>query len=296
MDVQYISSGSLNVVFHEADLLALEKRLHWQRQQGVEGELLNAESLQRLEPGLSTEAKAAVYYPEEAHIYAPQYVKALAKACMHEGVTIREGFKVTEVKDSAGLPVIQGWCERERIRLAYDYTVICTGAWSSQFAAEAGFDIPIYPIRGQICAYDIKGDMPVRHMIFSSQGYVVAKANGTLVAGASEDIAGFQTTVTEKGIQRLQRWSTKLIPQLGKLQPFHRWAGLRPATQDGYPLIGFLPELPQVMMAAGHYRNGILLSPVTARLVSQLIEGEARCIGIQSFRPERFDRPLSVLI
>ena len=116
---------------------------------------------------------------------------------------------------------------------------------------------------------------PVQHMVFGNQGYLVGKENGTLVCGASEDVAGFDTTVTDKGIDRLRKWNKQAFPFLEEKDPFHRWAGLRPSTQDGLPLIGPLSSSDgRVVFAVGHYRNGILLSPVTAELAADFIEGK----------------------
>ncbi|QDH21173.1 FAD-dependent oxidoreductase [Saccharibacillus brassicae] len=170
-----------------------------------------------------------------------------------------------------------------------DRLVVCTGAWAGGWAGRFGLRLPVQPIRGQICAYAWGAEqVPLRHMVFGSQGYLVQKANGTLVCGASEDVAGFDTSVTEHGIARLTRWNKRMLPALEKAQPFHRWAGLRPATLDGRPLIGRLPGAERVIFAAGHYRNGILLSPVTAKRVADCAEGREAEPWQHAFRPERF--------
>lgn len=170
-----------------------------------------------------------------------------------------------------------------------DRLVVCTGAWAGSLSGRLGLRLPVQPIRGQICAYAWGEDRaPVRHMIFCSQGYLVQKANGTLVCGASEDVAGFDTSVTERGISRLMRWNKRVLPALEQAQPFHRWAGLRPATLDGRPLIGRLERAERVIFAAGHYRNGILLSPATAKQVADCAEGRPAQPWQRAFRPERF--------
>ena len=163
------------------------------------------------------------------------------------------------------------------------------GAWAQELVDTFGIAIPVYPIRGQICAYSTAGEGDaVRHMVFSNQGYLVSKGNSTLVCGASEDVSGFDTTVTEKGIGRLMKWNKQVLPCLESKRPFHRWAGLRPATQDGLPLIGFLKSSDRIVFATGHYRNGILLSPATAKLVADLIEGNETADFNQAFLPDRF--------
>ncbi|NGZ76508.1 glycine oxidase ThiO [Saccharibacillus alkalitolerans] len=288
MDFEYTECGSLYAAYHEADLLALESRLGWQRRHGSSGVILRGEALRAAEPGLSPSVVAALRTPEESHIYAPDFVEALQAACLKAGVVIRERLGALEPTE---------WERRAEVRapesggeaFRADRLVVCTGAWAGAWSGRFGLRLPVQPIRGQICAYEWEeGRAAVRHMIFCSQGYLVQKANGTLVCGASEDVAGFDTSVTERGIARLLRWNKRVLPALETAEPFHRWAGLRPATLDGRPLLGRLERAERVIFAAGHYRNGILLSPVTAKLVADCAEGRPPQPWQRAFRPDRF--------
>ncbi|MFC6332847.1 glycine oxidase ThiO [Paenibacillus septentrionalis] len=285
MSFEYTSSGSLYVVQHDADLLVLEGRLHWQRKYGSTGRIIEGDELFQLEPLLSRQVRAALYTPEECHLYAPDYVLALEQACRNLGVRIYEHVGQVELLE---------WNNEVTVRAADgrifggDQLLVCSGAWAQQTTEVLGMSVPIYPIRGQICAYDRKAH-PVNHMVFSSQGYVVGKENGSLVCGASEDVAGFDTNVTEQGIERLKRWNKHIFPALDGMKPFHSWAGLRPSTQDGMPLIGRLSgEKSRILLAAGHYRNGILLSPATAKLISDIAEQKDVAAYNIAFSPERF--------
>jgi glycine oxidase len=291
---EYTNSGTLLAAYHEADVFALEERLQWQRPFGSQGRIVAGDELFRMEPLLSRDTVAAMHIPVESHVYAPDYVRALKDACLREGVRIEERLQTVEVQE---------WREALQLRTGTgetytgDRLIVCMGAWSQELEQIFGIRIPIYPIRGQICAYAAP-DRPVRHMVFGSQGYLVAKENGTLVCGASEDVAGFDTTVTERGIARLRKWNKAMFPHLAVQEPFHTWAGLRPATQDGFPLLGALPEAKHVIFATGHYRNGILLSPVTGEWVAALLRSSElkaedslfNRIQPASFAPERFGR------
>lgn len=281
---EYTHSGSLYVAYHEADMLALEGRLLWQREYGSSGSIVEGEALFRLEPQLSRDVRAALHTPEESHLYAPHYVAALEQACRVTGVRIHENLERLSVADWQNEIAIQSADGRV---FGADRLLVCSGAWAQELSATFGIRIPVYPIRGQICAYEVDGK-PVQHMVFGNQGYLVGKENGSLVCGASEDVAGFDTSVTEKGIERLRKWNKNAFPFLADKTPFHRWAGLRPATQDGYPLIGALGGAKRVVFAAGHYRNGILLSPATAMLAADCLEGRAPAEYAQAFSPERF--------
>lgn len=284
MYFEYTNCGSLHGVFHEADILGLETTQRWHHEFEVEAEIVDKAQLEKMEPYLSKDIVAALHYPAESHIYAPDYVKAMEKACKELGVTIYENLEHTMIKEWKDDIVIT---DKEGNSYRGDYLVICNGAWSGELEKTFEIEIPVFPIRGQICAYKVEADV-LNHLVFTSQGYFVRKETGSLVCGATEDIAGFDTSVTEKGISRLARWAPKVFPALQNMQPFHRWAGLRPATQDGYPLLGPLQQQDRVIFATGHYRNGILLSPITAKIVANAIEGKKNKVPLHMFMPERF--------
>jgi glycine oxidase len=284
-DFEYNTNGSLHVVFHEADDLALETRLSWQQRWQVDSEIVRGKRLGKIEPNLSNDVISAMYYPGEHHIYSPDYVTALKVACTRLGVQLIEG--TGEVTFSEILKDGVALATENKGAFTADECIVSNGAWTSFFEQDLDVRLPVFPIRGQICAYK-QGAEKVHHMIFSSQGYVVSKGNGSIVCGASEDIAGYDTSVTEKGIGRLIKWSGRLFPFMESKEPFHRWAGLRPATQDGYPLIGRLPHYPNIIISSGHYRNGILLSPINANLVADIIEDKETNISIEAFNPMRF--------
>ena len=280
------NTGSLYIAYHAADLLSLEGRRLWQRQHGSTGEIVSGAELFRMEPTLSRDVFAALYTPEESHIYAPDFIRALEQACRISGVHIEEEIGSAELVE---------WDRHVAVSVADgtvyygDRLVASTGAWAGELTDQLGIPFPVYPIRGQICAYIAKMQPRVNHMVFFNQGYLVAKANGTIVCGASEDVAGYDTSVTERGIERLRNWNKKVFPFLERQLPFHSWAGLRPATQDGYPLIGPLEGAERILMASGHYRNGILLSPVTAKLIADFIENRSVPSEVRGmFSPSRF--------
>lgn len=285
VDVEWERTGSLHVVYHEADLQPLANRLHWQRAAGARAELVDAAAIRRLEPAVTQEAVGGILYPEEAHLYAPAYVRALEEACRRSGVLIIEGAGDVAVKEWEQNIVLEG--SGMPSKLYGERLMLCTGAWSGNWQELFGVRWPVFPIRGQICAYPLKvGE--IRHMVFTNQGYVVGKRNGMLVCGASEDVTGFETSVTEKGVNRLIRWSRQLLPALKGREPHHAWAGLRPATQDGFPLLGPLLGAERVICAFGHYRNGILLSPATAQLAADWAEGREALPYAEAFDPLRF--------
>ncbi|MCC3374888.1 glycine oxidase ThiO [Cohnella sp. REN36] len=285
---EFVRSGSLHLAMHGADRQPLLERLAWQRAFGGGCEWVDDAALRSLEPAVAPEALGALYSPAEAHVHAPKLVAALEKACRRTGVRLVDG-----AGELLSLSVEPGTGAVRAVLSGGEYTgdlaVICIGAWSGGLAERLGVRIPIHPIRGQICAYDSPTVRP-RHLLFSSQAYWAAKADGTLVCGASEDDAGFDRSVTEAGIGRLVRWSERVLPMLHGAAPTRSWAGLRPATLDGWPLLGPVPLSPRLFLAAGHYRNGILLSPATAALVGRWLAAGGGPGGreLLPFAPDRF--------
>lgn len=291
--VEWMPTGSLSVLQHEADLLPAEGRIRWQNEWGANAELIGEAELWKLEPSLSGDAVGAVYSPEESHVYAPKLVEALAIACGRLGVQLIEHtgppVKLHRSSEGGSRVLLRDWPEP----LDADRFVICPGAWSSMYEEQLGLSIPVHPIRGQICSYNspVQGEHFLQHIVFTSQAYWVGKQNGTIVCGASEDVAGYDTSVTERGIGRLTRATDRWVPSLRGVSPAHSWAGLRPATRDGLPLIGKADDSGEWLMAAGHYRNGILLSPVTARLVADMLDGGLNAKQTEElapFAPNRF--------
>ncbi len=148
-------------------------------------------------------------------------------------------------------------------------------------------------MRGQMLAYRAA---PVRHIIWGEDGYLVPKpalsraegAGGFLYAGATVEDVGFRSKTTRRGLAGLRRMARRLVPALRYGEVASAWAGLRPGSPDGYPIIGRLPGWPNVYVASGHFRNGILLGPITGKLIAQLIiEGKTE-MPLGPFSPSRF--------
>lgn len=279
--------GSLYVCKHEADIQPLLTRLLWQNEWQAGMEQLKREELLQLEPQLSKDIVAGLYNPAESHVDAPQLVRALIVCCKLMQVRLIEQAGAIEAVEQtdAGIRVKYA---AEIKSICADRLIVCSGAWTSMYENSFNLTIPIHPIRGQICSYKNSAVTPA-HLIFSAHAYWVMKSDGRLICGASEDVAGFNTETTEQGIGRLIRASENWLPALRGQQLYSCWAGLRPATKDGWPLIGPIDRTGRIIIASGHYRNGILLSPVTALITTDLLDDHLSC-GITPFHPARFTR------
>ena len=168
--------------------------------------------------------------------------------------------------------------------------VNCAGAWAGEIL---GVSTPSRPVRGQMLTV-IPRDRELRHVIRSREVYVLPRKSGRILIGATAEEAGFDKTVQPDAIQKLHQAAAHLVPCIGEAKMIEAWAGLRPASPDGLPIIG-AGALPGTYIATGHFRNGILLAPATAALMSDLIQGRQPQIDLLPFSPLRFsgDRALA---
>ena len=283
IDIEYLQWGILYLINEEEDE-GTEGRYRWQRKLGLAVERLTPEEVRTLEPGLTKEVGGALFFPGDHHVNNGELTRALAHGARLLGVEISEGSRVTGFLFDRDRVV--GVRTPEAIYTAR-HIVLCTGAWSGQLGPLLGRRIPVEPARGQILYAEL-AEPAVRHPVWGKGGYVVPRLNGGLIVGSTVEYAGFEKTVTLDGIRRLSELALALVPGLTE-QPFTRaWAGLRPHAKDGLPLIGPLEGLDGLYIATGHFRNGILLGPLTGRLVAEMIVGEPLSFSIDPFSPRRF--------
>lgn len=283
IDIEYLTSGILRVALTDAEerrLRELAARpgclpLHW----------LKAEELRAFEPALSPEIRGGLYSPEEHQVNADRLVQAFARAAEAKGAALHRGrvsgllipgdHRVVGVRTANG-DIIAG------------HAVLAAGPWTGRLAAPLGTDLPVFPVRGQMMALPSRS--APRHIVWGSAGYLVPKANGLVFAGATVEKVGFRRRTTAAGLRGLAAMASSLAPRLGAISPVDSWAGLRPGSADGLPLLGPLPGWEGVSVATGHYRNGILLSPITGRLIARSIIDGSPDEALGPFSPARFAR------
>jgi len=280
--VQLSLDGLLTVAFagEEEWLAARFKR---QKEAGHDVRWLTGKEARELEPMLSDRIVAAVYSPQEGHVNNRTLLDALVTACRLQGVRLLPGCVVSRLNTAGGR--VTG-AETTAGSLAADLTVICSGAWSGLMLEMLGVSVPIRPVRGQVAAVSSAG-IPLRRVVFGSAGYLTPKKDGRIVLGATEDESGFQREVTLAGLTSVLQSVMPYVPALEQAAFLSAWAGLRPASGDGKPLIGRVPGWDGLYLASGHFRNGILLSPVTAKKMADLLQG-GREEALQPFAPGRF--------
>lgn len=283
LDVEYLQWGTLYLLDEEGDPAA-EGRLRWQRELGLHVERLSVEEVFALEPGITKGVGGALYFPDDHHVNNVELVKALAQAACFKGARILEGQSVTGfVLDGdrvAGVKVLGGMFLGEKI-------VCSAGSWCGPLGAELGRRVPVEPARGQIVS--VECSVPsLRHVVWGKGVYLVPRLDSRLLVGSTVEHVGFDKRVTMGGVRQLVQAALEILPPLIEGTFERAWAGLRPRSKDGLPLIGPLQGLEGMYLATGHFRNGILLGPLTGRLVAELILGRTPSFPIEAFSPARF--------
>jgi len=258
---------------------------------GEEHETLAAEHplpgpLHELEPGLRAPAQAPVcLYLKERSVDPRELLAAAIGAARQLGVEFSCGEAVVGIETSEGGA---SGVRTPRSTFSSGIVVNCAGAWAGQIGAgQLGAAIPTRPVKGQMLCLAVDERGSVRHVVRTPDVYLIPRSDGRLVVGATQEEAGFDKQVVPETIQRLQQAAIDLVPGLSDAPVLESWAGLRPGTPDKLPILG-RASLPGYFVATGHFRDGILLAPVTARVMGQLICGEKPEIELGAFGAGRF--------
>jgi glycine oxidase len=286
IDNGYRRCGAVDVAFdakQENDLKAAAGR--W-RSEGIAFERLEPGDFDRVEPSLSPEIRVAYFVPDRAQVRNPRHLKALATACERLGGRLRPGVPCTGFETSRGRVVSVQTPEGP---IACGAAVVSAGAWTEALLGRLGMRVPTPPIKGQIVL--LNGHRPVlRRIVELEDRYLVPRDDGRVLVGATEEAAGFDTRPTASVTRDLIDLAIRLCPALADASVEMTWAGLRPGSMDSRPVIGPAPGVENLLIASGHRRAGLQLSPSTAELVADLILGRAPSIDLDDFRA---DRPVS---
>ncbi len=282
--VEYARSGTLEVGFDEDECATLERASKWLTAERVDHRVLDAADLAVMEPGVSRSARLGLFIPTHGFVGVRSLITALAASARSHRATIETPVEVVDVRiDHAEVIATAG----ARVYRA-DTVVLAAGAWSSRLRIHGLSPVPVRPVRGQLLELRSPGAPMTRHVVWSAGCYTVPWSDGTLLVGATMEDAGFDETTTAEGVETLMRAVKALVPASESAYFVEARAGLRPATPDGLPLLGTLPDLPNLIFATGHYRNGILLAPLTAVLIERLITGAGSDAMMEATAPGRY--------
>jgi glycine oxidase len=210
---------------------------------------------------------------------------ALLRAAKHRAIHVANGSAVLDiVVTSAALTV-----KSERSAFIAPVVINCCGAWAGELRCDRGITLPVRPVKGQMLSLVAPRKDILKHVVRTAEVYLVPRSDGRILVGATVEEAGFDKRVNSDVIQRFHQLAANLVPELGEARILEAWAGLRPGTPDDLPLLG-ATAIPGYFVAAGHFRNGILLAPITAAIMADLVRRHPPALDIRPFSPERFTR------
>jgi glycine oxidase len=245
----------------------------------IAGEIKDGEKLKALEPSLSCTGAAVLL--RERSVDPRGLMAALLQAAKHRDVEISSGSPATELIAKRG--TVAG-VKTAKTEFHAPVVVNCAGAWAREFGPGHA---PTKPVKGQMLALIPARRNLLRHVVRAPEVYLVPRGDGRIVVGSTLEDAGFDKRVHPDTIQHLHQKAAELLPELGQARILEAWAGLRPGTPDGLPILG-RGEVDGYFLATGHYRDGILMAPITALVMTQLIRGGQPEFDLKGFAPERF--------
>jgi glycine oxidase len=277
--------GALVVARDRDEAEALDRELMLRQELGLAVERLLPSAARRLEPALAPTTRLALAVPGDHATNPRATVTALAEAGRRVGVVMYTGRRVEQML-WRGAKIAGVRCDDGSV-VATERVVVAAGAWSGTLAGlPDGAMFPLRPVKGQIMRLrDPQGPGMLERIVRFEGGYLVPRGDGRYVLGATTEERGFDTTVTAGGLYELLRDAGELVPGVHELIVDEISAGLRPATPDNAPVLGGADGVEGLVWATGHHRNGILLTPVTAEIVADALDG---IDAPRAFRAERF--------
>lgn len=283
VDIQYQPSGLLSCAFDDAEATKLDATVAWQKSLSLRAELLSGGEARKLEPQLSPKLVAAAHFPDDHSVDNRLLVRALSMAAAKVGCQFKSGYVrsvVLEGDRAVGVDV-----DGEVLRA--DAVVVAAGSWSGLVQGTGLSPRTVRPAKGQMVSLQTRLPL-VSRVLFSSKGYVVPRLDGRVIAGSTLEFKGFEKDVTAAGLQKILAMAMELLPALADAPVVETWAGLRPFTEDHSPYLGRGPH-EGLFLATGHFRNGILLAPITAKIISEAVLGQQPSVDLRPFSAGRLN-------
>ena len=284
IDVELDQTGTLYVAFNNNEEANLRQRCEWQQRAGLRVEWLEAADLHTIEPNVSGELRCALRFPDDWQVENRKLVAALIQSNEKLGVTLLSNCEVTSLR-----------VERDRVvgvetttgLIAAPVVLVCAGAWTSSLTTPTSASIEIEPVRGQMLCFRPTQQI-AHHVIYSKRGYLVPRRDGRVLAGSTGEHVGFDKRVTDGGVSSIKSMAFEIAPTLDGAPLVDSWAGFRPHSSDDLPVLGANENVEGLFYATGHYRNGILLAPITANAMADLLTEQRSSISIEAFSQKRF--------
>lgn len=286
--VGYYREGSLLVAIDENECSDLEGIHRAQSRLGLKIESLAGEAVLKRVPSLSPKIRCGLFIPGDHWVNNERLITALVAACHRVGVTFHPRNAVTKLTVRNGrIESVEGSLDSSRLRSTFfaGHFVLAAGCWSPELMAPLEIELPMKPCRGQMIEFDSTVDLPL--VVRAGHHYLVPRPPDRVLAGTTVEYAGFEKPVTGEGLLSILEGTVRFAPFISNLRFRRAWAGLRPDTADHLPILGY-GEVENLIFATGHFRNGILLAPVTAQLISEILLTGSTSRAIDAYSPRRF--------
>lgn len=283
--VDYRDEGTLVVADDRDAAEALQRLYRFQKDEGLAVEWLTGDEAREREPFLAPRLSAAVFAPSDHQVDNRRLLEALRTAFRKAGGRLHEHTPIRAITPDEEAPAV---VTEDGDRVEAAQVVLAAGVWSRQIEGlppEAR--PPVRPVKGQMIELQMELPFDLQHVVRGPEAYLAPKSSGRLLVGATNEEMGFDTRVTAGGLYDLLEGAWDVVPGIYDLAVRDTWAGLRPASRDHAPIVGHAP-VPGVVYATGHYRHGILLTPITAHEVARLVRSGETSSWIEPFSPQRF--------
>jgi glycine oxidase len=284
IDIGYVKSGVLAVALTEEDERGLGMRRIWQTARGMRVEALSGAAARAREAALGEAVRSALFFADDAQVNPRALARALSQAAAAAGARFLEGRYVRRVCTQAGVAT---GVELDGDTLTAGTVVVAAGSWSGLVEGAGVPPSVVRPARGQLVAIETRPPL-FRHVLsVHGRGYLVPRRDGTVVAGSTVEMVGFRKEVTVGGLAAILALAQTLVPALAEAPVVQSWSNFRPYTEDQLPVIG-TTAVRGLVLATGHYRNGILLAPITAQAVAELVATGRPTFDLTPFSVGRF--------
>ncbi len=289
IDPEFVHSGGMGLAFDEkgeTGFKDMDKRV---RENGLESQWLSPAEARKIEPSISDKVRSVWHIPSTKQVRPPRLNQALLKVLQQRGVTLREKEKVTGfIRDGNRIKGVETAGEK----CEADHVLLTGGAWTGILSQTLGVNIPVRPVRGQVVMFQSTPGL-FKNVLYSPAAYLIPRLDGHVYVGSTLEEVGFDKSTTPEAVANLTQGAILAVPALKEAKVETTWSGLRPASPDGWPYLGSVPNFENLWVATGHFTHGILLSAVTGHLMSQTLSGEKTEIALEPFRLERKPYPAS---
>jgi glycine oxidase len=285
--VFYQRTGALLLALSDLEAQELQQTYQGQKKAGLPVERLTSAVASIRVAGLPPELREALYVAGDHWVDNEELAPALVAACERVGVQFRSGAEGKRLKlDSERITGVETSTHGRALEtVSAGCYVLSAGAWSGEFARDTGLNLPVVPCRGQMMEFESDIELPM--VLRAGHYYLVPRSERRVLAGATSEYVGHHKAVTAEGLKSILEGVSRMAPFVKQMRFRRAWCGLRPDTADHLPVLGS-GRLENLIFATGHFRNGILLAPVTAKLISELILKGSSSRSLDAYSPERF--------